>query len=58
MPSKSKKQHRFMQAVEHSVEFSKKVGVPQSVAEEFTSADAKKGRKSGKRAGKKVSSKY
>lgn len=44
MPSRSKKQHDLMQAVAHSVEFSKKAGVPQSVAREFTQADKKEGK--------------
>lgn len=39
MPSKSQKQHNFMEAVAHSPEFAKKVGVPQSVGKEFTNAD-------------------
>jgi hypothetical protein len=56
MPSKSKKQHDLMQAVAHSVEFSKKAGVPQSVAREFTEADKKQG-KYGKRPRKKTSPK-
>ena len=43
MPSSSKKQHNFMQAVAHSSSFAKKVGVPQSVGKEFSNAD--KGRK-------------
>ena len=43
MPSVSKKQHNFMQAVAHSPEFAKKAGVPHSVGKEFSSAD--KGRK-------------
>jgi hypothetical protein len=43
MPSSSKKQHNFMNAVAHSPEFAKKVGVPQSVGKDFSSAD--KGRK-------------
>ena len=43
MPSSSKKQHNFMQAVAHSPSFAKKVGVPQSVGKEFSNAD--KGRK-------------
>ena len=45
MPSTSKKQHNFMQAVAHSEKFSKKVGVPMSVGKEFAEAD--KGRKFG-----------
>ena len=36
MPSTSKAQLRFMEAVKHSPKFAKKVGVPQSVGREFT----------------------
>jgi len=36
VPSVSKKQERFMQAVAHNKAFAKKVGVPQSVGREFT----------------------
>ena len=43
MPSTSKKQSRFMQAVAHSPSFAKKVGVSQSVGKDFSTAD--KGRK-------------
>ena len=43
MPSKSKAQHNFMEAVAHSPAFAKKAGVPQSVGKEFSNAD--KGRK-------------
>ena len=43
MPSTSKKQHNFMAAIAHSPSFAKKVGVPQSVGKDFTTAD--KGRK-------------
>jgi hypothetical protein len=43
MPSTSKKQHNFMNAIAHSPAFAKKVGVPQSVGKEFSNAD--KGRK-------------
>ena len=43
MPSVSKKQHNFMAAIANSPSFAKKVGVPQSVGKEFTTAD--KGRK-------------
>lgn len=42
MPAKSKKQHDFMQAVAHSIEFAKKVGVPQSVGKEYMDADKRK----------------
>jgi hypothetical protein len=43
MPSTSKKQHNFMEAVAHNPSFAKKAGVPQSVGKDFSSAD--KGRK-------------
>jgi hypothetical protein len=43
MPSKSKAQHNFMAAVANNPSFAKKVGVPQSVGKDFTTAD--KGRK-------------
>jgi hypothetical protein len=43
MPSTSKKQHKFMEAIAHSPSFAKKVGVPQSVGQDFSTAD--KGRK-------------
>jgi hypothetical protein len=43
MPSTSKKQHNFMEAVAHSPAFAKKAGVPMSVGKDFSSAD--KGRK-------------
>jgi hypothetical protein len=58
MPTVSKKQEKFMQAVANSPKFAKKVGVPQSVGLEFTKgtdmykkgADgiAKKGKTKGK----------
>jgi hypothetical protein len=43
MPSSSVKQHKFMEAIAHSPSFAKKVGVPQSVGKDFSTAD--KGRK-------------
>ena len=43
MPSVSKKQHNFMEAVAHNPTFAKKAGVPQSVGKDFSAAD--KGRK-------------
>jgi len=43
MPSTSKKQHNFMEAIAHNASFAKKVGVPQSVGKEFATAD--KGKK-------------
>ena len=39
MPTTSKKQHNFMNAVAHSPEFAKKAGVPQSVGKDFFNAD-------------------
>ena len=46
MPSVSKKQHNFMAAVANNPAFAKKAGVPQSVGQEFVSAD--RGKKFGK----------
>ena len=43
MPSVSKKQHNFMEAIAHSPSFAKKAGVQQSVGKDFSNAD--KGRK-------------
>lgn len=45
MPSVSKKQKRFMQAVAHSAEFADKVDVPQSVGRDFYEADKRKARR-------------
>jgi len=39
MPSTSKKQHNFMAAVANNPSFAKKVGVPQSVGKDFSTAD-------------------
>ena len=39
MPSKSKKQHKFMAAVANNPEFASKAGVPQSVGREYMEAD-------------------
>jgi len=39
MPSSSKAQHNFMEAIAHSPSFAKKVGVPQSVGKDFSNAD-------------------
>ena len=49
MPSTSKKQHRFMEAVAHNAAFAKKAGVPQSVGKEFSKADKGKTFKEGGR---------
>jgi hypothetical protein len=43
MPSKNLKQHRFMEMVAHSPAAAKRVGVPQSVGQDFVQAD--KGKK-------------
>ena len=43
MPSSSGKQHKFMEAIAHNPAFAKKVGVPQSVGQDFSEAD--KGKK-------------
>lgn len=43
MPSKTKRQARFMAAVAHDPAFAKKAGVPQKVGREFNRADAKTG---------------
>jgi hypothetical protein len=39
MPSKSSAQHRLMEAVAHDPKFAKKVGIPQSVGQDFAAAD-------------------
>jgi hypothetical protein len=39
MPTVSKKQERFMQAVAHNPAFAKKVGVPTKVGKEFTQSE-------------------
>jgi hypothetical protein len=42
MPSKSAKQHRFMEAVAHNPKFAKQAGVPQKVGKDFAAADKRK----------------
>lgn len=44
MPSKSKAQHRLMQAAAHNASFAAKVDVPQSVAKDFVMADKRAGK--------------
>lgn len=44
MPSKSKKQKRFMAAAAHNKKFAKKAGIKQSVAREFHEADRRSSR--------------
>jgi hypothetical protein len=43
MPSVSRKQHNFFEAVAHSPEFARKAGVPQTVGKDFAKADDKAG---------------
>lgn len=43
MPSRSKKQARFMAAAAHNPDFAKRAGIPMSVAKEFNQADAGRG---------------
>jgi len=43
MPSSSLKQHKFMEMVAHDPKAAKRVGVPQSVGQDFVAAD--KGKK-------------
>ena len=50
MPSSSKKQHNLMAAVANNPAFAKKAGIPQSVGEDFLSADKGKKFSSGSRA--------
>lgn len=45
MPSKSKKQAKFMAAAAHNPKFTKKAGIPGKVAKEFNRADTAKKRK-------------
>ena len=47
MPSTSRKQHNFMEAIAHNKGFAKKVGVPQSVGRDFSKADKGKTFKEG-----------
>jgi hypothetical protein len=44
MPSKSAAQHRLMEGVAHNPEFAKKVGILQSVGQDFAQADEGKKR--------------
>jgi len=49
MPSVSKKQHNFMEAIAHDPSFAKKVGIKQSVGKDFAAADKGKKFKEGGR---------
>ena len=53
MPSKSSAQAAFMAAVAHNAKFAKKVGVSQSVGQEFVAADSVKHKKVSKSKDKK-----
>jgi hypothetical protein len=39
MPSESRKQHNFFEAIDHSKKFAREAGVSQETAHEFTEAD-------------------
>lgn len=39
MPSKSRKQHMFMEAIAHDPAFARRAGVAQSVGKDFAAAD-------------------
>lgn len=54
MPSRSRKQARFMAAAAHDPAFARRVGVPMGVAREFNAADAGTGILSGKRRSKRM----
>ena len=45
MPSKSAKQHRFMEMIAHNPKKAKQLGVPSSVGKEFVEADLSEGEK-------------
>ena len=45
MPSKTPKQAKTMRAAAHNPAFAKKMGIPQSVAKEFSETDKKKKKK-------------
>lgn len=51
MPSKSPKQARTMRAAAHDPKFAKRMGIPQSVADDYVAADKAKGTR-GKARGK------
>lgn len=44
MPSKTKKQKKFMRAAAHNKKFAAKAGIPQRVAKEFVAADKARGK--------------
>lgn len=53
MPSKSPKQHRFMEMIAHNPSAAKKAGVPQKVGKDYVAADKASGKYKGKKKGKK-----
>jgi len=58
VPSKSIKQHNFMEMIAHSPKMAKKAGVPQAVGKDFAAADkGKKFNKGDKMAAKKFNPK-
>jgi hypothetical protein len=42
MPSRSRKQHNFMEMIAHDAKAAQRVGVPQGVGKDFVSADVGK----------------
>lgn len=54
MPTVSKKQEKFMQAVAHNPKFAKKAGIPQSVGREFTKSEGGEMKESKKMVGKEL----
>lgn len=53
MPSKTKKQAKFMRAAAHNTEVAAEAGIPQSVAREYVQADARKTKRAAQHAKKK-----
>lgn len=49
MPSKSKAQHKFMEAAAHNPGFAKRAGISQKLAREFVEADKAKSKAKRKR---------
>jgi hypothetical protein len=44
MPSSTKRQHRFFEAVKHSPKLQRETGVSQKVADEYVEADKRAGK--------------
>jgi hypothetical protein len=49
MPSTSPAQHRLMEAVAHNPKFARRVGIPQSVGQDYSRADMAKALRDKKR---------